>query len=109
MNPVVWSAMQDLDVLVQIDYMIPDFVDEEDLEILDIIQPIKQDVLESSWIQDAINNGGVLTAIGLVLLSVPDPIVFAIGSYFGGPVGGYIAIVVVNVVGIGLILLDQII
>ena len=109
MNPVVWASLQSQDVLVQVDLMLPNLVDEEDLEILEIIRPIKEVVVESNWIQTAIANGGVLTAVGLALVMIPEPVVFAVGFYFGGPVGGYVAIAVVNVIGFGLILLDQVV
>ena len=107
MNIVVWASLQSLDVLNRIDLMLPDLIDEEELEILEIISPVKTKVVESSLIQNAIANGGMLTAIGMVILAIPDPLVFAAGSFIAGPVGGWVAVALVNVVGFGLIILDQ--
>ena len=109
MNPVLWAAMQSQDVLQQVDLMLPDLVDEKDLELWQFIQPFKGEVLESSWLQNAIDSGGVLTYVGVTMLMVPDALIYATGSYFGGPIGGVIAVVVWNGVAIGLILLDQVI
>lgn len=106
MNPVLWAAMQPQDVLHQVDLMLPDLVDEDQVELLDIIQNTKQDIVNSSWIQSQLERGGALTAIGLAMLAVPDVVVYSVGAYFGGPVGGWIAIAVWDGIAITLIVVD---
>lgn len=107
MNPVLWASMQPLEVVLQVDLMLPELVDEEQLELLEVIRPIKERAIDNTWFQNIVANGGVLTAVGLTILMIPDPIIYGIGFTFGGPLGGWIAVAVVNVVGFGLILLDQ--
>ncbi len=110
MNPVVWAAMQSPQVLQAVDYMVPDLVDEEDLEIFDEIYRLKVERIEDlGFIANALENGGILSVVGVTLLMIPDPVVYSIGSYFGGPIGGTAAVVILNIVGFGLIYLDQII
>lgn len=101
--------MQSLDVIEVVDSMIPDLVDESELANITYFSNLKIDVMNSGWFQSMIDNGGVLTAIGLTILMIPDPLVYGIGHSFGGPMGGAIALVIVNGVGIGFILIDQII
>ena len=107
MNPVLWASMKDLETLQCVERMIPNYVKEEDLELLRVIRKTKDEVLETTWLQDAIANGGALTAVGIALLMIPEPVVFAVGFWIGGPIGGYVAMVVVNILGFSLIILDQ--
>lgn len=106
MNPVLWASMASPDVLGAVDLMLPNLVTEEDLELLDVVRTVKQDTAELGFIQSAIEKGGVLTAIGLAILAIPDPLVYSVGFYFGGPVGGWVAVAAVNIVGFGLIFID---
>ena len=107
MNPVLWASLKDIETLQCVQRMIPDYVQEEDLELLRVIRKTKDDVQSTTWFQDAIANGGALTAVGIAVLMIPEPVVFAVGFAIGGPAGGYVAMVVVNVIGFGLIVLDQ--
>lgn len=106
MNHAVWAAMQPLQDLKVLDEMLPDLVDEEDLKVYSLITNAKHEVMEQSWFQEIVSEGGVLTAIGLGMLMIPEPVVYGVGFYFGGPVGGTVAMIVVNVIGIGLIAID---
>jgi len=47
------------------------------------------------------------TTAGIVLFLVPDPLVMAVGAYFGGPVGAGVAVVGVNVVAGGFFLFGR--
>jgi len=91
--------------------MVPGLVQERHLE--ELPRRVQDNVRTSRTLQAAA--GLTLVAVGTAML-VPGPLdatAFAVGFYFGGPIGGVIGVVVYNVIavvfivaGLALILTD---
>ncbi len=99
MKTIVWASLQSLEVLEKVDLMLPDIIDEDQIQFMPMRYKFKRGLKKVGRAYERTSTFGAglaLVTIGIMML-VPGPVDFAlavvgytIGSAIGGPVGGAI-------------------